>query len=344
MLVGMSVTVCRLDGPVEFLSIGQFVSGPGWRHMRRTINSYELVFVRRGVLPLRVGERRMMLGEGEIALVPPGIEHAGTEAITANLDFYWMHMLLPSARTVGDGELPQDGRYLILPERRQAADPDRLAVLCNQLADLYARFGPHSNAYCDYCATSVLLEVSAQERFGALAVEHGVRLAGYRADGHAVLLNGIGPGAKPAERGKVAAAGIAASTAAGAGDGAGEHCASARSRIGLGPMLAVRSWIMANACDDITVANVAKRFHYSPSYLTALYKRVFGIGVGDQITECRIERARELLSSTSSPVSDIARESGYDDPKYFMRVFKRRTGLTPGQYRDAFPARLYNTV
>nr|WP_232778928.1 AraC family transcriptional regulator [Bifidobacterium longum] len=35
---------------------------------------------------------------------------------------------------------------------------------------------------------------------------------------------------------------------------------------------------------------------------------------------------------------------GYADPKYFMRVFKRRTGLTPGQYCDAFPARLYNTV
>ena len=44
------------------------------------------------------------------------------------------------------------------------------------------------------------------------------------------------------------------------------------------------------------------------------------------------------------PVGEVAREVGYDDPKYFMRVFKRRTGLTPGQYRDAFPGRLYNTV
>ena len=44
------------------------------------------------------------------------------------------------------------------------------------------------------------------------------------------------------------------------------------------------------------------------------------------------------------PVGEVAREVGYDDPKYFMRVFKRRTGLTPGRYRDAFPGRLYNTV
>ena len=45
-----------------------------------------------------------------------------------------------------------------------------------------------------------------------------------------------------------------------------------------------------------------------------------------------------------TPVGGIAREVGYDDPKYSMRVFKRRTGLTPGQYRDAFPGRLCNTV
>ena len=95
---------------------------------------------------------------------------------------------------------------------------------------------------------------------------------------------------------------------------------------------------------DITVAKVAARFHYSPSYLTAMYRRVFGVGVAEQIIEYRIDRARELLSSTASSVADIAREVGYADPKYFMRVFKRRTGLTPGQYRDAFPARLYNTV
>ena len=39
-------------------------------------------------------------------------------------------------------------------------------------------------------------------------------------------------------------------------------------------MLAIRSWIMANSFDDITVAKVAARFHYSPSYLTAMYRRV----------------------------------------------------------------------
>lgn len=288
--------------------------------MSRTLDSHELVFVRRGVLPIRVGDRRMHVAAGQLALFPLGVEHAGTESITADLEFFWMHFRMPPAgpaaspaagrtaeaqrprakrpasvpdphgfrpRPLGpEDPLPQDDHCLLLPELATAVDGDRLSVMFVQLFDMYAEHGPHANAYCDYFATSLLLEVSAQERAGAR-----------------------GAAADP----------------------------------GLGMMQAVRSWVHANACEDITVAKVARRFHYSPSYLTSLYKRVFGVGIAEQVTEYRIDRARELLSSTASPVADIAREVGYDDPKYFMRVFRQRTGLTPGRYRDAFPARLFNT-
>lgn len=307
----MAVMTGRLDGPVIFQSVGRFTSGPGWRHIRRTMDQHELVFVSRGVLPIRVGERRMHVAAHEVALFPLGVEHAGTESITADLEFYWMHFRMlghaggcfeagsaedeghhaaeaaDGLRPVPSGSVPpKDDRYLALPDLAEAANPDRLSVMFAQLVDLFADFGPYRNAYCDYFATSLLLEVTAQEQ---------ARRSGQTADS------------------------------------------------GMTAMRSVRAWLRANACEDITVAGVAERFHYSPSYLTALYRRVFGIGVAEQITEYRIDRARELLSSTTSAVADIAAEVGYNDPKYFMRVFKRRTGLTPGRYRDAFPARLFNT-
>ena len=352
----MGITTCRLEGPVDFYSIGQFVSGPGWRHMRRTIDTFELMFVRRGVLPMRVGERALHIEAGQIALLPPNVEHAGADIITSDVDFYWMHFKLPDARMLpDDAGLPQDDHCLLLPDERTLPDPDRLAVMCGQLIDIYARFGPYSNAYCDYFATGLLLEVSAQERLKADFATHRT-LAGYWSDGkpitsadrarqerkQAQLDNGFRAGlAKSAHITKVDGPNGTHGAAADLDSGA-----SVPSPVpsGLAPMLAIRSWIMANAFDDITVAKVAARFHYSPSYLTAMYRRVFGVGVAEQIIEYRIDRARELLSSTASSVADIAREVGYADPKYFMRVFKRRTGLTPGQYRDAFPARLYNTV
>ena len=250
---------------------------------------------------------------------------AGADIITSDVDFYWMHFKLPDARMLpDDAGLPQDDHCLLLPDERTLPDPDRLAVMCGQLIDIYARFGPYSNAYCDYFATGLLLEVSAQERLKADFATHRT-LAGYRGDGKPIT---------SADRvWQQQEWAMHVDSAGAAGDSSG-----------LAPMLAIRSWIMANAFDDITVAKVAARFHYSPSYLTAMYRRVFGVGVAEQIIEYRIDRARELLSSTASSVADIAREVGYADPKYFMRVFKRRTGLTPGQYRDAFPARLYNTV
>ena len=106
----------------------------------------------------------------------------------------------------------------------------------------------------------------------------------------------------------------------------------------------VHEWIRINAFEDISVNQIADQFNYSPSYLSTIYKQHFGISITTQISKIRIERAEELLLSTSMSVQQVAEASGYNDAKYFMRVFKRRTGLPPGQYRDAFPARLYNTV
>ena len=260
----MGITTCRLEGPVDFYSVGQFVSGPGWRHLRRTIDTFELMFVRRGVLPMRVGEQTLHIEAGQIALLPPNVEHAGADIITSDVDFYWMHFKLPDARMLpDDAGLPQDDHCLLLPDERTLPDPDRLAVMCGQLIDIYARFGPYSNAYCDYFATGLLLEVSAQERLKADFAAHRT-LAGYRGDGKPIT---------SADRVRQQQEwAMHVDSAGAAGDSSG-----------LAPMLAIRSWIMANAFDDITVAKVAARFHYSPSYLTAMYRRVFGVGVAEQI-------------------------------------------------------------
>lgn len=288
--------------------------------MRRTLDSTELVFVRRGVLPMIVGGQRLDIASGEVALWPAEVEHAGAETIREDLEFHWMHFRLPQMRYLADGvALPADEHNLILPDHARLADPDRVVVLANQLLDLYVAHGPHANAYCDYALTSLLLEISAQMR-------QSLRQSQHTSEAGSIIRFNEGVG-------KVITGGFREGMAADAID-----------EPGLAVMQGVRSWIRANAFDDITVAAIARRFHYSPSYLTALYKRVFGIGIVEQVTECRIDRARELLSSTSLPMADIAHEVGYSDPKYFLRVFKRRIGLTPSQYRASFSGKLFNTV
>jgi transcriptional regulator GlxA family with amidase domain len=69
-------------------------------------------------------------------------------------------------------------------------------------------------------------------------------------------------------------------------------------------------------------------------------KRRFKVATGNSLIEylqnLRIEAAKQLLESGQLPVDEISVEVCYEDPSFFRRLFKRRTGLTPSQYRRMF--------
>jgi AraC-like DNA-binding protein len=79
-----------------------------------------------------------------------------------------------------------------------------------------------------------------------------------------------------------------------------------------------------------TLANVAKMS--LPHYFVT-FKRCTGSTPIDYFIRLRMERARELLATTSCSVKEIAGVLGYDDPLYFSRVFKAVNQITPTQYR-----------
>jgi len=55
-----------------------------------------------------------------------------------------------------------------------------------------------------------------------------------------------------------------------------------------------------------------------------------------QVQNLRIEEAKRLLETGTSSFEDIAAEVGYENPAFLRRLFKRCTGLTPGEYRRMF--------
>ncbi len=82
------------------------------------------------------------------------------------------------------------------------------------------------------------------------------------------------------------------------------------------------------AVDDIANALAMGR--------TVFYKKVksiLGISPIDFISEIRIKRAIQLLDSGEQNISQIAFLTGFDDPKYFSRCFKKQVGVTPTQYK-----------
>ena len=73
----------------------------------------------------------------------------------------------------------------------------------------------------------------------------------------------------------------------------------------------------------------------SPYYFSKLFKEEAGENFIDYLTGLRIARARELLADPARTVKDISRMVGYADPNYFSRIFKKQTGMTPREYREA---------
>jgi transcriptional regulator GlxA family with amidase domain len=69
-------------------------------------------------------------------------------------------------------------------------------------------------------------------------------------------------------------------------------------------------------------------------------KRRFKVATGstliDYLQNLRVEESKRLLESGHRPVDEISVDVGYEDPSFFRRLFKRRTGLTPSQYRRMF--------
>jgi len=95
----------------------------------------------------------------------------------------------------------------------------------------------------------------------------------------------------------------------------------------------VRSYIQNHYMRELTLEKLSSLFYLNPSYLSYLFKEYTAQNLTDYINEVRIEHAKRLLLASNDKIYKIAKTLGYDNEKYFFRVFKKTTGLTPEQYR-----------
>lgn len=96
----------------------------------------------------------------------------------------------------------------------------------------------------------------------------------------------------------------------------------------------ILKYINEHLCEPINREDISKRFNITPNYFSRLFCEKFNITFSQFIITKRLEKAKELLTTTEMSVSDIARVSGYDDVQYFWKVFRRVVGTTPQQYRQ----------
>jgi len=95
----------------------------------------------------------------------------------------------------------------------------------------------------------------------------------------------------------------------------------------------VQSVVGSNPQLAVTVADIARAAHITPNHFSLIFRRQTGITFSEFLAETRFERATEGLRDLTLSIAEVARQSGFPDPNYFAKVFHKRTGQSPRQWR-----------
>ena len=96
--------------------------------------------------------------------------------------------------------------------------------------------------------------------------------------------------------------------------------------------LQMMAYINEHYTQDISLTQMGEELHLNNNYLSQIFKRETGITFSKYIVNLRIEKAKELLATGNYSIGKTAQEVGFNDYFYFLKTFKRITGMTPRQY------------
>lgn len=87
---------------------------------------------------------------------------------------------------------------------------------------------------------------------------------------------------------------------------------------------------------DITLDIMADKLNITPGYLSTYFKEKTGANFSDYLNGLRMQKAKELLNNLDLKIQEISVKVGYHNVNSFIRMFKRYSGITPGEYRKMY--------
>lgn len=93
-------------------------------------------------------------------------------------------------------------------------------------------------------------------------------------------------------------------------------------------------YIKTHYHEELTLEKVASIVYLNPVYFSQLFKQKTGTGFKDYVTHLRLERSMELLKASELKITEISERVGYPDVRHFSQIFRKKTGLTPSEYRQ----------
>ncbi|HEX6457864.1 MAG TPA: GlxA family transcriptional regulator [Thermoleophilaceae bacterium] len=105
------------------------------------------------------------------------------------------------------------------------------------------------------------------------------------------------------------------------------------------PLRELQAWMVDHLEADLSVPALAERAYMSPRNFARAFKREVGMTPAAYVETLRVERARTLLETAGEGVEQVARRCGFGTVETMRRVFRRRLGVSPGDYRERFQRR-----
>ena len=106
------------------------------------------------------------------------------------------------------------------------------------------------------------------------------------------------------------------------------------------PLREVQEWVRANPAADLSVEALAARACMSPRNFSRAFAREVGMTPAAWVEAARVDVAKGLLETAAADTASVAAASGFGSVETLRRAFRRRVGVSPGQYRDRFRAAL----
>lgn len=94
-------------------------------------------------------------------------------------------------------------------------------------------------------------------------------------------------------------------------------------------------YINKHYTENLTLTSIAEKFGFSTSYITKLFRNFLGKGTVDYINDLRLTTACEYLISSNYTIGEISNRIGFQNQYYFDRLFKRKYGVTPKEFRKS---------
>jgi two-component system response regulator YesN len=97
----------------------------------------------------------------------------------------------------------------------------------------------------------------------------------------------------------------------------------------------IEEYLRSNYQKDINLQEIADQFFLSREYISRKFKQEYHETITDYLMRIRMDKAKELLKNPHLKIYEIADHVGYQNEKYFSKLFKKIIGVTPNEYRSS---------